>query len=171
MSTRRGGRGRGSALRREAARGAEAAVGFAAPQDPTDKFPWPAWAREATDTLVEGAGVSRRTAGAVVGVALDQARRAEVGRDLRHAAAVRALAEGRPAEYQVAPVPPLGAGSRARLSRVQPAVAPFLPTAALEALSRAARHGAPGRTNIYVLAWTLAAGAAAALVLAVRLHP
>lgn len=157
--------------RREAAMEAQAAAGAAAPRDPADAAPWPWWAGEAVGALAEGAGVSRRTAGAVVGAALDAARQAEVLRDLRHDAAVRALAEGRLAEYQPVPVPPLAAGSRARLARVAPAVLRYLPEAAraaLEAAQRGARGVAP---RIGFLAWTVAAGAAAALVFAVRLHP
>lgn len=157
--------------RREAAQEARAAAGEALPRDPAEVWPWPAWAREAAGTIAEGAGVSPRTAGAVVGAALAQARQAEVLRDLRHDAAVRALAEGRPAEYQPVPVPPLAAGSRARLARVAPAVLQYLPEAARAALE-AAQRGARGFARIEWLAFSLAAGAAAACAaLAVHLHP
>lgn len=157
--------------RRDAAQEARAAAGEALPRDPVEVWPWPAWAREAVGAIAQGAGVDTRTAGVVVGAALAQARQAEVRRDLRHAAAVRAFAEGRPAEYQPVPVPPLTAGSRTRLARAAQAAAAYLPEAAQAALE-AARRGARGFTTIRPLAWALAAGAAVACAgFAVHLHP
>ena len=170
MSTRRGGRGRGAERRREAAREAATAVGMVGSHDPADHAPWPAWAREATAAIAEGAGVSTRTAGAVAGVALDRARRAAVQQDLDYESATAAFRAGRTVQYRPAPIPPLTAGSRSRLACVAQAAAAFLPEAAREALAQA-RRGAPGYTTVWPLAWGLAAGAAAVAILAVHLHP
>lgn len=155
--------------RREAAQEARAAAGEAVPRDPAAAMPWPRWATDAVDGLAEGAGVSRRMAGAVVGVALHRARCAAVQRDLDHERACAALAAGRSVHYQPAPVPPLTAGSRTRLARAAQAVAAYLPEAAQAALD-AVQRGARGFARIEWLAFSLAAGAAAACI-TFALHP